>query len=80
VKDLSLTVRPGEIVGIWASPATGEGLVEARSGGAVRRGPIRVDSRPYRATRAKSGTAFSLPEEPLKNCVPGMSVAQNAGA
>jgi general nucleoside transport system ATP-binding protein len=82
VDRVSLSVRPGEIVGIAGVSGNGQReLVEALIG--QRRptsGAIRVNGEPYRATRAeiRDCRAFSLPEEPLRNaCVPRMSVAEN---
>jgi simple sugar transport system ATP-binding protein len=82
VREFSLAVHPGEIVGIAGVSGNGQReLVEALIG--QRRpagGTIRVGGRPYRATRSeiREHKVFSLPEEPLRNaCVPGMSVAEN---
>jgi simple sugar transport system ATP-binding protein len=82
VDQVSLAVRPGEIVGVAGVSGNGQReLVEALIG---QRDPvagrIRVDGRPYRATRRAirfHGT-FSLPEEPLRNaCIATMSLAEN---
>jgi len=82
VRDYTLDVRPGEIVGIAGVSGNGQKeLIEALIG--QRKpllGAVRVDGKAYRATRGEIHyyRAFSLPEEPLRNaCVPGMSVAQN---
>jgi general nucleoside transport system ATP-binding protein len=82
VDGVSLSVRPGEIVGIAGVSGNGQReLVEALIGQrAPVAGEIRVDGRRYRATRRamRIHGAFSLPEEPLHNaCVPDMSVAEN---
>jgi simple sugar transport system ATP-binding protein len=82
VDHVSLSVKPGEIVGIAGVSGNGQReLVETLVG--QRRaigGEVRVDGEPYRATRSsiRLHRAFSLPEEPLRNaCVPHMSVAEN---
>jgi general nucleoside transport system ATP-binding protein len=82
VDRISLSVRPGEIVGIAGVSGNGQReLVQALVGQRKpAAGEIRIDGHPYRATRGeiRHHKAFSLPEEPLKNaCVPGMSVAEN---
>ena len=82
VRDLSLEVRPGEIVGIAGVSGNGQKeLVEALVGQrAPESGEISVGGKPYAASRGeiRYWKAFSLPEEPLRNaCVPGMSVAEN---
>ena len=82
VEHFSLTVRPGEIVGIAGVSGNGQReLVEALIGQRQPvSGEIRVGGKPYRASRGEIHyhRAFSLPEEPLRNaCVPGMSVAEN---
>jgi len=82
VDHVSLSVRPGEIVGIAGVSGNGQReLVEALVGQREPvGGAIRVEGRPYRATRGaiRFHRAFSLPEEPLRNaCVPQMSVAEN---
>lgn len=82
VAHVSLSVRPGEIVGIAGVSGNGqrelaEALIGQRHHAA---GEIRVNGKRYHATRGeiRSCRAFSLPEEPLRNaCVPGMSVAEN---
>ena len=82
VDRVSLSVRPGEIVGIAGVSGNGQReLVEALIGQrAPTGGQVRVDGAPYRATRGaiRFYGKFSLPEEPLRNaCVPEMSVAEN---
>ena len=82
VAHVSLSVRPGEIVGIAGVSGNGQReLVEALIGQRHHAaGEIRVNGKRYHATRGeiRGCRAFSLPEEPLRNaCVPGMSVAEN---
>jgi ABC-type uncharacterized transport system ATPase subunit len=82
VEQLTLTVRPGEIVGIAGVSGNGQReLVEALIGQRQPvAGEIRVGGQPYHASRReiRFHRAFSLPEEPLRNaCIPGMSVAEN---
>jgi simple sugar transport system ATP-binding protein len=82
VAHVSLSVRPGEIVGIAGVSGNGQReLVEALIGQRHHAaGEIRVNGKRYHATRGeiRACRAFSLPEEPLRNaCVPGMSVAEN---
>ena len=82
VEDLSLAVRPGEIVGIAGVSGNGQReLVEALLGQrAPAGGRILVGGKPYTARRReiRQQRAYTLPEEPLRNaCVPGMSVAEN---
>jgi simple sugar transport system ATP-binding protein len=84
VKQLSLDVRAGEIVGVAGVSGNGQReLMQAlvgqrpRSGGAVS-----VSGEAFRATRAQNRRlkVRSLPEEPLANaCVAGLSVAHNMG-
>lgn len=82
VKNASLTVRAGEIVGIAGVSGNGQReLVEVLAGqrGAAA-GEIKVAGKPYSATRREmfERRMFLLPEEPLRNaCVPDMSVAGN---
>jgi simple sugar transport system ATP-binding protein len=82
VRDLSLSVRAGEIVGVAGVSGNGQSeLVQVLAGQrAAVAGQIRVDDAPYHARRAqmrRHGVAI-LPEEPLRNaCVPRMSVADN---
>jgi ABC-type uncharacterized transport system ATPase subunit len=82
VRDLSLQVAAGEILGIAGVSGNGQReLVEAIVGQRAReRGSVEVRGEPYLATRAENHRlkVRSLPEEPLKNaCVPSMSVADN---
>ncbi len=82
VAHVSLSVRPGEIVGIAGVSGNGQReLVEALIGQRHHAaGEIRVNGKLYHATRGeiRACRAFSLPEEPLRNaCVAGMSVAEN---
>ena len=82
VAHVSLSVQPGEIVGIAGVSGNGQReLVEALIGQRHHAaGEIRVNGKRYHATRGeiRAFRAFSLPEEPLRNaCVPGMSVAEN---
>jgi simple sugar transport system ATP-binding protein len=82
VEHFTLSVKPGEIVGIAGVSGNGQReLVEALIGQRQPvAGNISVAGKPYHATRGEIHyhRAFSLPEEPLKNaCVPGMSVAEN---
>jgi simple sugar transport system ATP-binding protein len=82
VRDFTLDVHPGEIVGIAGVSGNGQKeLVEALVGQRAKAGgEIRISGKPYTATRGeiRDWKAYSLPEEPLKNaCVPGMSVAEN---
>jgi ABC-type uncharacterized transport system ATPase subunit len=82
VRDLSLTVRAGEIVGIAGVSGNGQReLVEAIGGqrGLVS-GRITVDEQEHRATRSlvRSHAFYTLPEEPLRNAsAPSMTVAEN---
>ncbi len=82
VKDLSLRVHPGEIVGVAGVSGNGQKeLIEALIGQRSHvAGEIRVGGKPFAATRSeiRYWKSYSLPEEPLLNaCVPGMSVAEN---
>ncbi|WP_051504619.1 ABC transporter ATP-binding protein [Robbsia andropogonis] len=82
VKDVSLQVRAGEIVGVAGVSGNGQKeLLDALTGQRhIRHGLMRVAGMPYRATRKQMTTlrVFAIPEEPLRNaCVAGMSVAQN---
>ncbi len=82
VKGVSLSVLPGEIVGIAGISGNGQReLTEALLGQRRRSaGEIRVNGRPYQATRTEMQRerVYSLPEEPLRNaCIAGMSVAEN---
>jgi general nucleoside transport system ATP-binding protein len=82
VRDISLAVRGGEIVGIAGVSGNGQRqLVEVLAGQReAQSGQIRVIGEPYRASREemRRHKMSLLPEEPLKNaCVGGMSVADN---
>ncbi|MCZ8096733.1 MAG: ABC transporter ATP-binding protein [Burkholderiales bacterium] len=82
VRDASLAVRPGEVLGIAGVSGNGQReLVETLLG---QRGPasgaIRIGGERYRGRRAEIARhrIGSLPEEPLRNaCVAAMSVAEN---
>jgi len=82
VRDVSLTVKSGEIVGIAGVSGNGQRqLVEVLAGQReAEGGAIRVAGDPYHARREemRRHRMSLLPEEPLKNaCVGGMSVADN---
>jgi simple sugar transport system ATP-binding protein len=82
VRDVSLTVKGGEIVGIAGVSGNGQRqLVEVLAGQReAEGGAIRVAGDPYHASREemRRHKMSLLPEEPLKNaCVGGMSVADN---
>jgi simple sugar transport system ATP-binding protein len=82
VRDLSLTVRSGEILGIAGVSGNGQReLVEALVGQRARTGgEVRVMGERYDATREENQrlAVRSLPEEPLRNaCVGDLSVAEN---
>jgi simple sugar transport system ATP-binding protein len=82
VRDLSLTVHAGEIVGIAGVSGNGQRqLVEVLAGQReASGGEIRVGGAPFHATRddMRRHKLSCLPEEPLKNaCVARMSVAHN---
>ncbi len=82
VRDLSLSVNPGEILGIAGVSGNGQReLVEALVGQRERAGgQVRVMGQPYAATRDENHQlkVRSLPEEPLRNaCVGDLSVAEN---
>ncbi|WP_432241537.1 ABC transporter ATP-binding protein [Herbaspirillum robiniae] len=82
VRDLSLAVRRGEIVGLAGISGNGQKeLVEALLGQRRRlAGDVQVDGAAYGASREEMRRlrVFALPEEPLRNaCIPGMSVAEN---
>ena len=82
VRDVSLTVRAGEIVGIAGVSGNGQRqLVEVLAGQRdAESGEIRVAGEAYHASREemRRHRMSLLPEEPLKNaCVGGMSVADN---
>jgi simple sugar transport system ATP-binding protein len=82
VRDVSLAVRGGEIVGIAGVSGNGQRqLVEVLAGQReAESGEIRVIGDVYHASREemRRHKMSLLPEEPLKNaCVGGMSVADN---
>ncbi|MGF6767728.1 ABC-type uncharacterized transport system ATPase subunit [Paraburkholderia sp. GAS199] len=82
VRDLSLRVRGGEILGIAGVSGNGQAeLVEALSGQrAITSGAVSVDGQPFqpRRTQMAACRVFGLPEEPLRNAAVGhMSVAEN---
>ncbi len=82
VRDLSLTIRAGEIVGIAGVSGNGQRqLVEVLAGQRdAESGAIRIGGDPYHARREemRRHKVSCLPEEPLKNaCVARMSVADN---
>ncbi|CAG9216400.1 ABC transporter, ATP-binding protein [Burkholderia gladioli] len=82
VRELSLAVRRGEILGIAGVSGNGQkALVEALIGQRQpAAGRMAVGGRPYRATREemRERRVFAIPEEPLRNaCIASMSVAEN---
>jgi len=82
VRDVSLAVRGGEIVGIAGVSGNGQRqLVEVLAGQReAESGEIRIIGEVYHARREemRRHRMSLLPEEPLKNaCVGGMSVADN---
>ncbi|WP_186208582.1 ABC transporter ATP-binding protein [Burkholderia gladioli] len=82
VRELSLAVRRGEILGIAGVSGNGQkALVEALIGQRQpAAGRMAVGGRPYRATRdeMRERRVFAIPEEPLRNaCIASMSVAEN---
>jgi simple sugar transport system ATP-binding protein len=82
VRDITLTVNAGEIVGVAGVSGNGQTeFVEALAGQRpIEVGAIAIAGRSYRRTRAemRERRVFLLPEEPLKNgCVRMMSVAEN---
>jgi len=82
VRDVSLTVKSGEIVGIAGVSGNGQRqLVEVLAGQReAEGGKIRIAGDLYHASREemRRHKMSLLPEEPLKNaCVGGMSVADN---
>ena len=84
VRELSLSVRAGEIVGIAGVSGNGqEELVEVLAGQRMARaGEVTVSGAPFRARRAEMHRqkVRCLPDEPLRNaCVAEMSVAENIG-
>jgi simple sugar transport system ATP-binding protein len=84
VRDLSLEVRAGEIVGIAGVSGNGqEELVEVLAGQRLSAGgSVHVGGSVFRARRSEMRTqkVRCLPEEPLRNaCVGEMTVAENIG-
>ena len=84
VRDLSIEVRSGEIVGIAGVSGNGQReLVQTLLGQRqAEHGDISINGEPYRGGRdeQRRHAVHSLPEEPLRNaCVPAMSVAENLG-
>jgi simple sugar transport system ATP-binding protein len=82
IRDISLAVLGGEIVGIAGVSGNGQRqLVEVLAGQRqAESGEIRIVGDTYHATREemRRHKMSLLPEEPLKNaCVAGMSVADN---
>ncbi|MFM0137090.1 ABC transporter ATP-binding protein [Caballeronia grimmiae] len=82
VRDVSLSVKSGEILGIAGVSGNGQKeLIEALVGQRrVQSGEMRMLGEPYRATREEMTRlrVFALPEEPLRNaCVANMSIAEN---
>ncbi len=82
VRDLSLAVGVGEVLGIAGVSGNGQReLVEALVGQRLRAGgQVRVMGQPYAARREENHRlkVRSLPEEPLRNaCVGELSVAEN---
>jgi simple sugar transport system ATP-binding protein len=82
VRDLSLTVAAGEILGVAGVSGNGQReLVEALVGQRLRAaGDVSVLNQPYAALREENHLlkVRSLPEEPLRNaCVGKLSVAEN---
>lgn len=82
VKDISLSLCAGEIVGIAGVSGNGQReLVEALSGQrSPEAGEIRIHGELYRGRREQMRRHgfYCLPEEPLRNaCVGEMSVAEN---
>ena len=82
VRNVAITVRPGEVVGIAGVSGNGQReLVETLLGQRTRdAGSVKVHGAPYTATRKeiRRHKLYSLPEEPLKNAsVASMSVADN---
>lgn len=82
VRDLSLTVAAGEILGVAGVSGNGQReLVEALVGQRERAaGVVTVQGQPYAARRKENHRlkVRSLPEEPLRNaCVGELSVAEN---
>ncbi|WP_432239524.1 ABC transporter ATP-binding protein [Herbaspirillum robiniae] len=81
VKNLSLEIRAGEIVGVAGVSGNGQlEMVEALMGQRDRSGVVTVSGKGFNGTRReieKLGV-YGLPQEPLKNaCVARMSLAEN---
>jgi simple sugar transport system ATP-binding protein len=82
VDGLSLSVRPGEILGVAGVSGNGQReLVEALVGQRMRlAGQVQVSGQAYRGRRGENRRlqVRCLPEEPLRNaCVADLSVAEN---
>jgi simple sugar transport system ATP-binding protein len=82
VRELSLAIRGGEIVGVAGVSGNGQRqLIEVLAGQReADAGVIRLDGEPFHATREETRRSrlSVLPEEPLRNaCVARMSVADN---
>ena len=82
VKDLSLSVRPGEIVGIAGVSGNGQSqLVEVLAGQRKKSaGSVAINGAAYAGSRReiREQRVSVLPEVPLDSaCVPGMSVSEN---
>jgi ABC-type uncharacterized transport system ATPase subunit len=82
LRDMSLSIRGGEIVGVAGVSGNGQRqLVEVLAGQReAESGEIVVDGELYHATRdeMRERKVSCLPEEPLKNaCVASMTVAEN---
>jgi simple sugar transport system ATP-binding protein len=82
VRNLSLSVRAGEIVGIAGVSGNGQSeLVQVLAGQRdATAGTMLVHGEPYHARRSETlrHHISLLPEEPLRNaCIPRMSVADN---
>ncbi|MBN3765831.1 ABC transporter ATP-binding protein [Burkholderia sp. Ac-20365] len=82
VREVSLAVRAGEILGLAGVSGNGQKeLIEALVGQRrAQSGDMHVMGQPYGATREEMHRLrlFALPEEPLRNaCVAGMSIAEN---
>ena len=82
VRDLDLTVRGGEIVGVAGVSGNGQReLVETLCGQReASGGAVAIHGKPYHARRAemREERFACLPEEPLRNaCVAAMSLSEN---
>ncbi|HEX4353790.1 MAG TPA: ABC transporter ATP-binding protein [Polyangiales bacterium] len=82
LRGLSVSVCPGEIVGVAGVSGNGQSaLVEVLAGQRTKAsGTVEVDGTPYTAQRSelRAKKVNVLPEVPLDNaCVPGMSVSDN---